>query len=134
MGTILMNAIFNKKTLIAVSVIFIFAVLGGVTYLTVQRLLPTSQQVNNSNNSQKSTAEKSYNNAIEAEKKNDYNTAISSYQTALPYYKDAGNSSIQDMNTAYNIEARIKAISAHKAALDKLESEAKSNPNVQFFK
>ena len=127
-----MKKIFNKKFVIIISILLVLVALGGVTYLTAQRLLPINKQSNNSSESQKSAAEKSYNSAIEAEKKNDYNGAISSYQTALPYYKEAGNSSIQDMNTAYNIEARIKAISAHKAAVDKLQMEAKKLPNVQF--
>ena len=36
------------------------------------------------------------------------------------------------MNMAYGIEGRIKALSAHKAAIDKQRQDAKNIPNIQF--
>lgn len=132
MGTILMKRFFNKKFIITISIVLILIVVSAGAYFTWQRLVPTNQQSINDSQSQKSSAEKSYNNAIDAEKKNDYSRAVQSYQKSLPYYKEKGSTSIEDMNQAYNIEARIKAITAHMDALKKAQEESKTMPNVQF--
>jgi predicted naringenin-chalcone synthase len=132
MGAILMKRFFNKKFIITASIVLILMIVGVGTYFTWQRLIPTNLQSINDDQSQKSSAEKSYNNAIDAEKKNDYSRAIQSYQKSLPYYKEKSSTSIEDMNQAYNIEARIKAITAHIDAVKKAQEQSKAMPNVQF--
>lgn len=127
-----MNKIKYKRILISILVIVGIVLIAGSLYFAIKRVIPQTQS--SSQSTTQDVALKSYNDAIDAEKKNDYNRAIDSYNKALPYYKDKGASSIQDMNQAYNIEARIKAISAHQAALDKAQKESEALPNVEISK
>ena len=129
-----MKTILTNKFLIPLGILLTLVLLGGAAYFVVRQVIPTNQQSSNTADmtSQKSSAEKFYSDALDAEKKNDYTKAILSYQNALPYYKKSGNNSVQDMNMAYGIEGRIKALSAHKAAIDKQRQDAKNIPNVQF--
>lgn len=130
------NHINIKYVAVVIVCIVAIALVGLGAYSILSRIMPekAAQSSETNNTKDRAAAEKTYREASDADRTQNYSKAISDYNKILPFYKEAAKSSVTDQNTAWQIETRIASIEKNSADLQKtLDDQAKQNPNIKLI-
>ena len=119
-----------------ISILIIVSLLAFAAYSIINRISPIKEEQSTAINGikDKTAAEKVYREAADADRTQNYDTAIKQYNEILPFYRESAKTSITDQNTVWQLEARIASIEKNQSDLQKtLDDQAKQNANIRII-